>query len=186
MSALRLAGQPVSDIDLLLVRMAVRLVRSDGAIWIEPAAGSRDALRRGLAYAGVGTRDEEVPVPRPDLVPALGSTLDPASDPAIETLTLGRVPPSDAIARALGSRTLRTVWPPYRLARAAACRELLRETDDRAWWERRAWLTPPAVRLPAVRRAFRPIVFDRAALASPRPGGVVRARDGRITRWAFG
>ena len=186
MTALRLAGRPVADIDLLLVRTAVRLVRSDGTVWVEPSEGSRDALRRGLAFAGVGAFDDEAPAPRPDLVPALGSSLAPATEPAIETLTLRRVPLSDAIRRTLGSRGVRALWRPYRAARAAACRQLLRETDEHAWWERRAWLPAPAVRLAAVRRSFRPIVFDRAALAAPRPGGVLRARDGAITCWAFG
>ena len=186
MTALRLAGRPVVAIDLLLVRTAARLVRSDGTIWIEPIGGSRDALRRGLAFAGVGAFEDEAPAPRPDLVPALGLGLAPASEPAIETLTLRRVPLSEAITRALGSRRVRALWPPCRAVRAAACGELLRETDEQAWWERRAWLPGAAVRLPSVRRSFRPIVFDRAALAAPRPGGLVRARDGAITRWAFG
>ena len=186
MSAVRLTGRPVGAIDLLLVRTAMRLVRSDGTVWVEPVEGARDALRRGLAFAGVAAVDEDPPVPRPDLVPALGSSLEPASEPAVETLTLRRVPLSEGVARALGSRSFRTLWSPYRAARAAACRELLRETDEQARWERRAWLPGPAVRLQAVRRSFRPIVFDRAALAAPRPGGVLRARDGAITRWAFG
>ena len=186
MTALRLAGRPVVPIDLLLVRTAAQLVRSDGTVWVEPSEGSQDALRRGLAFAGLGAFEDEAPAPRPDLVPALGSSLVPASEPAIETLTLRRVPLSEAMARALGSRGVRAIWPPYRAERAAACRELLRETDEQAWWERRAWLPGAAVRRLSVRRSFRPIVFDRAALAAPRPGGVLRAREGAITRWAFG
>ena len=186
MSSLRLAGRPATCIDLLLARTAARVVRSDGTLWVLPLEGSREVLRRGLAFAGVGTSDEELPVPRPDLVPALASDLLPASEPAIEALALRRVALAESTRQALGRRWLRAVSPAYRRRRRSACRALLRESDEVVWWERRAWLAPGSIRLPAVRRSFRPIVFDRAALDSSRPGGLVHADDGAITRWAFG
>ena len=186
MMSIRLVGRPVADIDLVLVRAADRIVRADGTLWVQGPAESHAALRRGLAIAGVGTVDEEAPAPRPELVQSLGLGLAPASEPAIEILSLRRLPLADSTARALGSSSLRRIVPAYRTARQSACRELLRGTDELAWWERRAWLAARALRLAGVRRSFRPIVFDRGALASPRPGGLVHAREGAITRWAFG
>ena len=186
MMSLRLVGRPVVDLDLVLVRTVDRIVRADGTLWVQVAAGSRAALRRELALAGVGSVDEEAPAPRPELVPSLGLDLAPANEPAIEILSLRRLPLAEATARVLGRRSLRSVLPAYRLSREGACRELLRGTDELAWWERRAWVAASALRLAGVRRSFRPIVFDRAALASPRPGGLVHAREGAITRWAFG
>lgn len=186
MTSLRLVGAPAADIDLVLVRCADRIVRADRALWVIVAEGSCADLRRRLALAGVGTVDEDAPVPRQDLVQSLGLGLAPASEPAIEILSLRRVPLAEATARALGTRSLRRIIQTYRGPRERACRELLRGTDELAWWERRAWLTAGSLRRAGVRRVFRPIVFDRGALASPRPGGLVRARDGSITRWAFG
>lgn len=185
MRALRLAGRPVVPIDLLLARTAERVVRSDRTVWVLPHAGTRDALHRGLAYAGVGTSEEELPVPRADLVPALGSDLLPASEPALEALALRRLTLGESTRRALGRRWLRPVWPGQRARRRSACRELLRGSDEVVWWERRAWLAPGAIRLAAVRRSFRPIVFDRGALDSMRPGGLLHAAEGAISRWAF-
>lgn len=186
MRSLRLVGRPVAAIDLLLARTAERVVRSDATLWVIPLDGSRDVLRRGLAFAGVGTCDEDLPVPRADLVPALASDLLPATEPAIEALALRRLALGESTRRALGRRWLRAVWPAYRTRRRVACRALLHGSDEVVWWERRAWLPPGAIRLPAVRRSFRPIVFDRAALDSLRPGGLLHADDGAITRWAFG
>jgi hypothetical protein len=186
MTTLRLIGRPVAPIDLVLVRSAERIVRSDGALWVEATNGPCDALRRGLAFAGLGAIEDEAPTPRPDLVPSIGSTLVPASEPAIEALTLRYVELAESTRRVLGQRWLRAVWPAYRTARRVACRDVLHERDALALWERRAWLAPGAVRLAAVRRSFRPIVFDRAALGALRPSGVLHARDGAITRWAFG
>lgn len=185
MTALRLTGRPVRPIDAVLVRAVDRLVRAEGDVWAVPADGSLDVLRRELALAGVATREEAPPAPRPDLVPALGSDLAPAAGAAIEVLTLLRLPLAEATARALGRRWLRAIVPSYRTARVAACRDLLREADAHAWWERRAWLPAGAVRHRDIRRSFRPILFDRAALAAIRPAGLVRARDGALTRWAF-
>lgn len=184
--ALRLTGRPVVPVDLLLARTAERAVRSDATLWLLPLPGSRDALRRGLALAGVGTCDDDPPVPRADLLPALGSHLRPATEPALETLSLRRLPLGDSTKRVLGRRCLRAVWPAYQARRRMACRELLRGSDELVRWERRAWLAPGAIRLAAVRRSFRPILFDRAALDSARPGGLLHAADGAITRWAFG
>ena len=186
MSSLRLVGRPVAPIDLLLARTAERIVRSDGILWVVPLEGSRDALRRGLAFAGVGASDDELPVPRADLVPALASDLCPATEPALEALALSRLELSASTRRALGHRWLRAMSPGYRRRRRTACRALLRGSDDVVRWERRAWLAPGAIRLASVRRSFRPIVFDRAALDSLRPGGMLHADDGAITRWAFG
>lgn len=186
MTSIRLVGRPAADIDLVLVRAADRIVRADGKLWVHGAAESHAALRRELALAGVGTVDEEAPAPRPELVPSLGVGLAPANEPAIEILSLRLLPLAESTARVLGRRSLRLLLPAYRAERESACRELLRGTDELAWWERRAWLAVGALRLAGVRCSFRPIVFDRAALASPRPGGVVHAREGAITRWAFG
>lgn len=186
MTSLRLLGTPAADIDLVLVRSADRIVRADRTLWVTVAPGSCADLRRRLALAGIGTVEEDAPVPRHDLVQSLGLGLAPASEPAIEILLLRRVPLAESTSRALGARSLRRLVPAYRSPRERACRELLHGTDELAWWERRAWLTAGALRLAEVRRVFRPIVFDRGALASPRPGGLVRARDGSITRWAFG
>ncbi len=186
MTSLRLLGRPLTDIDLVLIRAAQRIVRADGCLWVQGAAEARAALRRGLAHAGIDTADEEAPAPRPGLVQAVGVGLAAASEPAIEVLSLRPLPLGESSAHALGSRSLRRTLPAYRLARESACRELLRGADELAWWERRAWLAPGDLRLAGVRRSFRPIVFDRAALASARPGGLVHARDGALTRWAFG
>ena len=186
MTTLRLIGRPVAPIDLILVRSAERIVRSNGALWVEATAGPCDALRRGLAFAGLGAVEDEAPAPRPDLVPSIGSTLVPAAEPAIEALTLRYLELAESTKRVLGQQWLRAVWPAYRTARRVACRDVLHERDALALWERRAWLAPGAVRLAAVRRTFRPIVFDRAALGDLRPSGLLHARDGEITRWAFG
>lgn len=186
MTSIRLVGGPAADIDLVLVRFADRIVRADRTLWVRVVEGSCADLRRGLALAGVGTVEEDAPAPRLDLVQSLGLGLAPASEPAIEILSLRRMPLAESSARALGARSLRRIVPAYRGAQERACRELLRGTDELAWWERRAWLTAGALRLAEVRRVFRPIVFDRDALASPRPGGIVHAREGSITRWAFG
>ncbi|HEX4744938.1 MAG TPA: hypothetical protein VFW12_09770 [Candidatus Limnocylindria bacterium] len=186
MRSLRLAGRPVAPIDLLLARTAERIVRSDATIWVLPLEGTRDALRRGLAFAGIGASDDDLPVPRADLVPALGSDLSPATEPALDALTLSRLQLAWSTRRALGHPWLRAAWPAYRTRRRVACRALLRGSDEVVRWERRAWLAPGAIRLAAVRRSFRPIVFDRAALDALRPGGVLHADEGAITRWAFG
>jgi len=186
MMSMRLVGTPAAEIDLVLVRAADRIVRADGTLWVHGPADARPRLRRELALAGIGTVDEEAPAPRPELVPSLGLGLAPANEPAIEILSLRRLPLAESTARVLGRRSLRRLLPAYRAARESACRELLRGTDELAWWERRAWLAAGALRLAGVRRSFQPIVFDRAALVSPRPGGVVHAREGAITRWAFG
>lgn len=183
---IRLVGRPLSDIDLVLFRTADRIVRSDGALWVHAAEASMVALRRELSLAGLGVREEEAPAPRPDLVASLGLGLEPATEPAIEILSLRRMSLADSTARTLGRRSLRRLLPAYRARHEQACRELLRGLDELAWWERRAWLGVGALRLAAVRRSFRPIVFDREALASLRFGGVVHARDGAISRWAFG
>ena len=186
MRSLRLVGRPLAPIDLLLARTAERIVRSDATLWVVPLPAAREELRRGLAFVGVCSRDEELPVPRTDLLPALASDLLPATAPAIESLALRRIALAESTRRVLGRRWLRAVWPAYRARRRIACRELLRGSDEVVCWERRAWLVPSAMRLPAVRRSFRPIVFDRAALGSPRPGGLLHAHEGAITRWAFG
>ncbi len=186
MMSIRLVGGPAADIDLVLVRAAVRIVRADGMLWLQVAAAARAELRRDLALAGIGIVDEDAPIPRPELVPSLGLDLSPANEPAIEILSLRPLPLAESTARVLGRRSLRRLIPAYRLSRESACRDLLRGMDELAWWERRAWLAPGALRLAGVRRSFRPIVFDRAALASPRPGGVIHTHEGALTRWAFG
>lgn len=186
MTTIRLVGRPVADLDLVLARAADRIVRSDGTVWVEGAPKSHDALRRGLALAGVGAVEEEAPAPRSDLVQSLGLGLEPASEPAIEILTIRLLALGESTDRALGSRVLRRIIPQYRVAREGACRELLRGGAEIVWWERRAWLAAAALRRAEVRRSFRPIVFDRGALASPRQGGLLWARGGALTRWAFG
>jgi hypothetical protein len=186
MTSLRLVGRPAAAIDLALLRSAARLVRSDGTLWVQAPEGLALELRRDLALAGLGARDDDAPAPGPGLLPTLGLDLIPATVPALEVLTLRRLPLAEAISRSLGRRWLRRAVPSYRAARESRCRELLRGADELAWWERRAWLTHDALRDACGRRSFRPILFDRAALVGPRPGGLVHGRDGVLTRWAFG
>lgn len=185
MTALRLIGRPVTPVDLVLVRSAERIVRVDGTLWVEGPAASRAELRRGLAFAGVGAVEEDAPTPRSDLIQSVGLGLAPAPEPVIEILSLRLLPHAESTGRALGSVTLRRLVPRYRAARHRACRDLLRGADELVCWERRAWLTASALRRSGVRRSFRPIVFDRDALTSPRLGGLASARSGAITQWAF-
>lgn len=142
------------------------------------------ALRRELALAGLGVREEEPPVPQAGQLPAIGMSLAPVGDASLDVLTLRRLPLSAATARVLGARISRLV-PGVRRRRDDDCRALLREADEHAWWERRAWVSASSLRRREVRSALRPIVFDRSALTGFRAGGIVRARDGAIARWAF-
>lgn len=142
------------------------------------------ALRRELALAGLGVREEEPPVPASGHLPAIGMSLAPVGDASLDVLTLRRLPLSAATARVLGGRIARLV-PAVRTRRHDDCRALLRGADEHAWWERRAWLSASHVRRREVRSTLRPIVFDRSALAGFRAGGILRARDGAIARWAF-
>lgn len=123
--------------------------------------------------------------PSPGLVLTLASDLHPTAVPAVETLALACLPLGDATRKVLGSSLLRRVARRYRVPRERACRELLRERDELLAWDRRVWLPSGALRAAGVRGRFRPVIFDREALSSPRRGGLVRASEGAITRWAF-
>lgn len=181
---LRVSGHPAAAVDLAIVRWADGLARCEGSLWIGSADEHVPALRRELLFAGLGTVHDDRPHPAAGLAPAIGVTLDPGRA-ALDTISLRPIPLADATRGALGRRLPRQLSAARRRARETACRDLLRGLDATAWWERRAWLAADALRHREVRRRFRPIVFDRAALDAPRPGGVVRAADGALTRWAF-
>lgn len=184
MISLRLLGRPSGPADLPLLRSASRLCRSGSSVWVAVAEERRAALQRDLAFAGLGVREEEPPLAQPEHVAAIGTALAPVADASLDVLTLRGLPLSVATSRVLGRRIVR-VAPSVRRRRHEACRALLRATDEHASWERRAWVPSASLRRREVRATLRPIVFDRAALTGPRPGGIVRARDGAITRWAF-
>lgn len=184
MICLRVAGRPSEPVDLALIRSAARLSRAGGSLWVYVAAADRNALVRDLALAGLGAIPDDPPLTRSGDVPAIGNSLRPVSELALDVLILRRIPLSEATRRALGARFARSV-PTVRRRRHEDCRALLSGADEQAWWERRAWLGASDLRRAGARATLRPIVFDRAALDRSRPGGVIRASDGAITRWAF-
>lgn len=184
MISLRVAGSPYEAVDLALIRSAGRLCRAGGSLWISVSPADRALLVRDLALAGIGVVEEEPPPPPNGDEPAIGISLRPVPEASLDVLTLRRIPLSASTSRTLGTRIARLV-PAVRKSRHAECRALLRGVDEQAWWERRAWLPARDLRRAGVRANLAPIVFDRAALTASRPGGVVRASDGAITRWAF-
>lgn len=184
MSSLRITGTPATPIDLCVLVLAQRLIRAGGLLWIEVTAERRDTLRRELAFAGLGTVDDEPAGHEPDLAQAIGVALTPSAELSLDVLTLRPLGLAASTRRALGQRLPRLV-PRIREQRHENCRRLLRGAEVEARWERRAWLPAALLRRRDARAALRPIVFDRAALSTSRPGGIVRASDGAITRWAF-
>ena len=181
----RLTGRPTGDIDLAVMRWSKDLARAEGAIWASADRADQAHLRRDLAQVGIGLVEESRPEPPPRLVLTLASDLRPAAFPILETLRLERLPLHDATRMVLGRRVLRRALHRYREPRERACRALLRGADELAWWDRRAWLPRHCLRQKGIRGYFRPVLFDKQALAAPRRGGLVRASDGAITRWAF-
>lgn len=185
MACHRLVGRPVADIDLAILRWCGGVVRSRGSIWVSVATADSAQLRRELALCGIGMVEEGHPEPPADHVLTLASDLRPTSVPAVETIRLERLPLDEATREILDGRFRHRVIRRDRVSREAICRALLHGRDGSAWWDRRAWLPRGSLRDAAVRGRFRPVVFDRAALAAPRRAGLVRASDGAITRWAF-
>lgn len=181
----RLTGAPADRIDLAVLRWCTGLARSEGLVWVSVDAVQHAPLRRDLALMGIGLVEERPPEPPRDLVLAIASDLRPIIRAALETLDLERVPLAESTRTVLGRPILRLASRRYRAPRDHACRELLRGRDEQARWERRAWLPRDSFRHATVRGCFRPVVFDREALATKRRGGLVRASEGAITRWAF-
>ena len=181
----RLTGRPASDIDLAVLRWCGGLARSHGSVWAKVGDEDHAQLRRELALVGIGLVEDAPPGPSPDLVLTLASDLRPTDRAVVETIDLDRLPLEEATRTALGRPVLRRVLHRYRVPRELVCRALLRGRDELAWWDRRAWLPRGCLRDAGVRGSFRPVVFDTEALAAPRRGGLVRASDGAITRWAF-
>lgn len=181
----RLVGRPAADIDLAVLRWSSGLARAEGAVWASVTDADRAQLRRDLALVGVGMVEERRPEPSPELVLTLAADLRPVAVPAMETLGLERLPLDEATRKVLGRRVLRRALHRYREPRELACRALLRGADELAWWDRRAWLPRHSLRRAGVRGCFRPVLFDREARSAPRRGGIIRASDGAITRWAF-
>lgn len=184
MISLRVLGSPCEAVDLALIRSANCLCRAGGSLWVTVAPAGRTVLVRDLALAGLGVVEEPPPLARTEDVPAIGTALEQVAGISLDVLTLRRIPLSAATSRVLGTRVARLI-PAVRRRRYKDCRALLRGADEQAWWERRAWLRVSTLRRAEVRATLRPIVFDRAALTGSRPGGVLRASDGAITRWAF-
>lgn len=181
----RLNGRPVGEIDLAVVRWCDALTRAEGSVWLSVGPERYPPLRRELALVGVGLVPERPPERPVELILAIGRDLRPAQGPEVETIALERIPLEDATRRVLGRPLLRRACRRYRAPRERACRELLRGRDELAWWERRVWLPRDSFRTAEVRARFRPVIFDREAVAAGRRGGLVAASSGAITRWAF-
>lgn len=181
----RVTGDPAGGMDLAVLRWCDGLVRSFGAVWVSVVPERHAQLRRDLALVGIGLVPEMPPERPGDLILAIGSDLRPTIWAALETLDLERVALDEATRAVLGRSLLRRLSQRYRAPREHACRELLRGRDELAWWERRAWLPRDSFRHARVRSCFSPVVFDRRAVVASRRGGLVRASDGAITKWAF-
>jgi len=181
----RLTGDRAGGIDLAVLRWCDGLTRSVGSVWVSVAEEQHVHLRRDLALVGVGLVAERPPEQPGDLVLTIARDLRPLGLAGFETIDLERVPLDQATRAVLGRALLRRASERYRAPREHDCRELLRGRDVLAWWERRAWLPRDAFRHADVRACFRPVIFDREAIAARRPGGRVAASTGSITRWAF-
>lgn len=179
-----MTGHPGAGIDLAVLRWCDGLTRSAGSVWVSVGDEQHPQLRRDLALVGVGLVAERPPERPNDHVLAIARDLRPISWAAMETIDLERVPLDHATRAVLGWGLLRRASERYRAPREHDCRELLRGRDVLAWWERRAWLPRDAFRHSRVRACFRPVIFDREAIAARRRGGLVAASTGAISQWA--
>ena len=181
----RVTGSPVRDLDLALAVTSVRVTKRGDALWVTVARERAFAIVRELARCGLRLDRDDAPQPGTGLVPAVGRSLAPLGEPAlIDALVLEPVALAESTAT-----LLRRPWPGRWRGpgheRLRRCRAILHGDDALVSWERRGWLPPAAFRQRNVRAAFRPIVFDRAALSEARPNGRLFASEGRLVRWAF-
>lgn len=175
-AVLRLERVSPCDVDRHLLELGeLRLVRTDGGIWLEVAD---DRARRAVAMiARAGLR--AVPVGAPDaptqgLVPAIVTHLEPLrATGAVDILTLRTIGDGEAITRLARGPFFR--WRGDR----ETIRTILRGLDRAFVWCRAVHATPKALR---ALRGVRPLVFDRSALDRPeeRLAFVGRAA---LTRW---
>jgi len=178
---LRLDLEGHTNFDLVLAESPVVLWRQRGAVRLTVAASAGGRIRRGLARQGVRTTTEPAGAPvAPSLVRAVGTGLAPARLGAddLDVVEVNVVPIGVATARAL-DRPFR-FWP-VGARRRAGCRALLRGSDALMEIRRTAWCSRATLR--GARHSLRPVLFDRGAASKPI---VIRAADGRLTRWIEG
>lgn len=173
--SLRLRSAPAHPLDLALASASVAIVRSADGVWLTPVTG---AVAQALAFAGVHAVSDDVPPPPERAVLCIGRSLDRAPTAVYERVSLRAVGLGQATRRVLGPW-----WRPGRRERRAVCRAVLHGEDALVEWERRLWVMRSE--LAALRGLARPVMFDRDALEAARPGGVVLASRGAVTRWAF-
>lgn len=181
----RVHGSPVRDLDLALAVTSVRVTKQADALWVTVSRERAYAIVRELARCGLRLDLEDAPQGGSGLVPAVGRSLAPLGEPAlVDALLLEPVAVAESTA-ALLRRPWPGLWRRPANAGLRRCRAILHGQDALVSWERRGWLPPAAFRQRNVRAAFRPIVFDRAALSEARPSGRLFASEGRLVRWAF-
>lgn len=179
---------PLGGLDRIAMRRALRLVRRGSELWVSDAGGERRGLDRDLALCGIpAAQDADPPSADPAWRPAIGLGLAPlpSENAAFDVITVAPLDVGTATRGLIRTGLFARIARP-RSESVRSCRALLRGDEVLLRWERRAWLSPAACADRQVRRVVRPIVFDRAALREVRPGGIVPASAGAISRWAAG
>ena len=172
------------DVDAAVASLgAAILARTPVGAFVEVDGHLVERARRLLAFAGVrATVSLETLAPRPGTRAAIGRDLTPLPLPslALDLVHLRSLPLGPETARLLRAGPLRRPSA----ARRALVRDLLSGAEASFGWRRRAWTTRDVLRTGEVRRVFRPVVFDIAAISAP-PERWALARNGSIARWLF-
>ena len=182
LATLRVEARAMTDLDSHIAHLGwVRLIRSDGDLFLECAA--EDALRAAALLARAGARCVAAghPIVASDLVPAIVNHLAPVTMPGtIDRVMLRPLDVGEATARLLSRR------PALLRGRRehSGVRTILRGDDRLIAWRRVLWARPSLLRTHHLRGA-RPIVFDRGALERVAERYTSR-RAGELTRWAQG
>lgn len=160
-----------------------RLTRTAAATYLQSDVALEEATYQ-LALAGIrATRCSDVPAPTGGFRPAVALDLAPLVG-VLEVVDVVEVRPislSDATAALMRRRP---VWFGSARRAHATCRRLLHEEDAVLGWRRIVWCSVASLRIARASVRLRPVVFDRAAVASEHVRWTY-VSENAIERWAF-
>jgi hypothetical protein len=182
MAVLRIEALALDGLDRQLAELCwTRLVRWDEGLLVECAADEAEHAAALLARAGARTRRAEtLPVPSPQLAPAVAIDLRPlALGGVLDVVTMRAL----AVGEATGRLMTRRPGPlPGARRSAEQLRRVLRGEDRMFAWRRIVWARRALLRSRDL-RGLRPVVFDRDAVEHGEERcSLVGAAE--LTRWA--
>jgi len=184
LAVLRLVPVAAGDLDTALGALpALRLVRATEGLFLCCAADLTDVARTLLARAGIATEAcIAAPAPPAGWLPARAPDLAPLPrSGTLDSLDLRAIGMGEATARLMRRGPLGRLLPFGSRPDVAQVRAILHGEDRVIAWRRALWVDRALFRTAALRGA-RPIVFDRAAVASGEER-LLLAGIGAIARW---